>query len=109
MPALSGRGIQDSRRRRIGLRDRAAAEQSRAIVKYRRLTGSTAMFGLYETDPLAVADSGHGRRQRAHLDGHLALILAEPIPILDLHRIDCQRASRPNDDPRLIRLDADHV
>ena len=46
---------------------------------------------------------GDRRRQRAHLDADLALVLAEPVPVGDAHRRDRQRPARPDDDPPLAR------
>ena len=70
---------------------------------------SVSAIGIGEADPLAVADCRNGRRQRAHLDADLALPLAKPVPIGNTHRLDGERAPRPDDDPRPLGLDAHDV
>src|SRR4051812_12195197 len=109
MPALRGGGIHHDLPRGLGLGDRPAAEQARAVIKHRRLAGGHAKLGLGEADPFAVARRGYRRRERADFHADFALILGEPVPVGDTHRLDRKRSARADHDPRLLRIDPDDV
>src|SRR5947209_2985999 len=109
MPALRGDGIRHALLRRASPRDRAAAEQPRPVVDDRRLPRRDAIFDLRKADPLAVQRGGHGSGERAHLDADFALLLADPVPWLDPHRLDGEGRARADDDALPLRLDAHDV
>src|SRR5205085_1868322 len=109
MPALCGDGILFSLSRSDRLGDRTAAEQPGAVIDDRRLARSDAKLGPREAHALAVQARRHRRRERADLDGDMALLLAEPVPALDAHCLDRQRAARADHDPPILGRDPHDV
>src|SRR3954453_17420376 len=109
MPALCGDGIQAALLGRHRLRNPSAAEQAGAVIGDRRLPRRNAIFGLREPRPVASARPRPRGRERAHLDADVALVLADPVPVGDAHRLDRERAARTNDDALLLGLNADDV
>src|SRR4249919_3273814 len=108
MPALCCCGIQlDVCRSRLS--NPAAAEQSRAVVKHRSLARRDAKFRVGEAHPFAIARCSNRRRQRSYLHADVALVLAEPVPVGDTHRLDSERMTRSHDDPGLFRLHPNHI
>jgi len=67
------------------------------------------LLTAFEADPVAGDCRRHRRCQGAHLDADLALILGQPVQLLDTHRADRQRAPWPDHDPPRLRLDAHDV
>src|SRR5207248_4892773 len=74
-----------------------------------RLTRRDAIFGVSEADPLAIALRRDRGGEGAYLDADGALVLPNPVPIGDPHRLDRQRAAWADHDPPLARLDAHDV
>src|SRR5438067_11469235 len=109
IPALCGGGIERTFRGGAGLRNPAATEQPCAVVEHSGLSGGDAEFRLGKAHPIAVPGGGNGRSEGAHLHADASLILAEPIPLGDSHRLHGQRTARPHDNLTMLRLDADDV
>src|SRR4051794_10072117 len=109
MPALCGDGIRHILSRRYCLGDPPAPEQPAAVVDDRRLARRHAIFVALEAQPLAVDDRRHRRRERADLRSDLTLILADPVPLLDPHRVYRQRAPWADNQPPSVGLDLDDV
>src|SRR5690242_4341728 len=88
IPALRGGGIRRVLARCQCLGDPPAAEQARAVIGDCGLTWSNPIFGRNEADPFVLDHGGHRRGERANLDADFALLLADPVPVADAHRLD---------------------
>src|SRR3982751_3535615 len=109
MPALGGGDIHRAFVRSDRLGDPPAAQQPAAVVGTCSLTRSNPIFCAGEPNPVMVQRSARRWGERAHLHADLGLLLAEPVPIADTHRLDRERAPRPDHDALLLGLDTDNV
>src|SRR4051794_23971587 len=109
MPALGGGDIHQALVGRDRFGDPAAAEQPGALIGDCRLSWRNAKFGTGEADPIAIQSRRNRRCERANLDADFTVLLAEPVPAADPHRLNRQRAPRPDDDAPLLGLDPNDV